>query len=149
MKTLLDAGLLHGKCMTVTGRTVGENLADVAPYPADQKIIRPLSNLIKLTATSWCSTATSRPTALSQNHRQRRPQFSGIARTFHGEEAAMAAIMGAISRRVTSSSSATRVHKVGPACASLSPTSAINGRGLAGDVAMITDGRFRAAHTAS
>ena len=47
MKTLLREGLLHGDCMTVTGKTMAENLADVADYPADQKIIRPLSNPIK------------------------------------------------------------------------------------------------------
>src|SRR4029077_16703157 len=47
LKTLLGAGLLHGKCMTVTGRTVAENLADVPPYPADPQNIRPLSNPIK------------------------------------------------------------------------------------------------------
>ena len=49
MKTLLEAGLLHGDCLTVTGRTLAENLESVAPYPADQNIIRPLSNPIKST----------------------------------------------------------------------------------------------------
>ena len=47
MKTLLDAGLLHGDCMTVTGKTMAENLAEVKPYPAGQDIIRPLDNPIK------------------------------------------------------------------------------------------------------
>jgi dihydroxy-acid dehydratase len=47
MKMLLDAGLLHGDCLTVTGRTVAENLQDVKPYPADQDVIRPFSNPIK------------------------------------------------------------------------------------------------------
>ena len=47
MKTLLDAGLLHGDCLTVTGKTLAENLADVAPYPADQQIIRPLTDPVK------------------------------------------------------------------------------------------------------
>ena len=47
MKTLLDAGLLHGDCLTVTGKTLAENLRDVAPYPAGQQIVRPLSDPIK------------------------------------------------------------------------------------------------------
>ena len=47
MKILLDAGLLHGDCMTVTGQTMAENLAEVTPYPAGQDIIRPLDNPIK------------------------------------------------------------------------------------------------------
>jgi dihydroxy-acid dehydratase len=47
MKTLLDEGLLHGDCLTVTGKTMAENLANAAPYPADQKVIRPLSNPVK------------------------------------------------------------------------------------------------------
>src|SRR5690606_10820738 len=47
MKTLLDAGLLHGGCLTVTGRTVAENLADVQPYPADQDIVQPLDKPLK------------------------------------------------------------------------------------------------------
>ena len=47
MKVLLDAGLLHGDCITVTGKTVAENLKDVAPYPENQDVVRPLSNPIK------------------------------------------------------------------------------------------------------
>ena len=47
MKVLLDAGLLHGDCLTVTGRTVAENLKNVGPYPTDQDVVRPLSNPIK------------------------------------------------------------------------------------------------------
>ena len=47
MQTLLTEGLLHGDCLTVTGKTLAENLADVAPYPEGQQIIRPLSNPIK------------------------------------------------------------------------------------------------------
>ena len=54
MKTLLEEGFLHGDCLTVTGETMASNLASVAPYPADQKIIRPYLILLKKIVISLC-----------------------------------------------------------------------------------------------
>jgi len=144
MKTLLDAGLLHGDCLTVTGRTLAENLADVAPYPPDQEIVRPLdapfkpdSHLVVL----YGNLAPEGAVAKITGHEGLR--FTGTARCFHGEEAAMGAIMaGAVGK-----GDVIVVRYEGPRGGPgmremLSPTSAINGRGLSGDVALITDGRF-------
>ena len=62
MKMLLDEGLLHGNCMTVTGKTLAENLKKVKPYPKGQEIVRGRSPIpSRLTAIWWCSTATSPP----------------------------------------------------------------------------------------
>jgi dihydroxy-acid dehydratase len=144
MKTLLDAGLLHGGCMTVTGRTVAENLADVAPYPADQQIIRPLSNPIKPNSHLVVLYGNLAPDgAVAKITGNEGLQFSGTARTFHGEEAAMAAIMKGDIKKGDVLVIRYEGPQGGPGMREmLSPTSAINGRGLAGDVAMITDGRF-------
>jgi dihydroxy-acid dehydratase len=144
LKTLLDAGLLDGKCMTVTGRTVAENLAGVAPYPADQKIIRGLSNPIKADSHLVVMYGNLAPDgAVAKITGNEGLQFAGSARTFHGEEAAMAAIMKGDIRKGDVVVIRYEGPQGGPGMREmLSPTSAINGRGLAGDVAMITDGRF-------
>ena len=144
MKTLLDADLLHGGCLTVTGRTLAENLADVAPYPQGQQIIRPLDNPIKPDShlvVLYGNLAPEGAVAKITGHEGLR--FAGRARCFHGEEAAMNAIMeGAVDK-----GDVVVVRYEGPRGGPgmremLSPTSAINGRGLSGDVALITDGRF-------
>ena len=144
MKTLLDAGLLHGGCLTVTGRTLAENLADVAPYPPDQEIIRTFDNPIKPDShlvVLYGNLAPEGAVAKITGHEGLR--FTGTARCFHGEEAAMGAIMeGAVGK-----GDVIVVRYEGPRGGPgmremLSPTSAINGRGLSGDVALITDGRF-------
>jgi dihydroxy-acid dehydratase len=144
MKTLLDAGLLHGECLTVTGRTLRENLADVAPYPGDQQIIRPLSDPIKKDSHLVILRGNLAPEgAVAKITGHEGLTFSGTARCFHGEEAAMQAIMdGRISK-----GDVVVVRYEGPRGGPgmremLSPTSAINGRGLSKDVALITDGRF-------
>ena len=144
MKTLLDAGLLHGGCLTVTGRTLAENLAEVAPYPADQAIIRPFDNPIKPDShlvVLYGNLAPEGAVAKITGHEGLR--FTGTARCYAGEEAAMGAIMaGAVGK-----GDVIVVRYEGPRGGPgmremLSPTSAINGRGLSGDVALITDGRF-------
>ncbi|MEZ5560103.1 MAG: dihydroxy-acid dehydratase [Pseudomonadales bacterium] len=144
MKMLLAEGLLHGGCMTVTGRTLAENLAEVAPYPEGQKIIRPFSNPIKKDShlvVLYGNLAPQGAVAKITGHEGLR--FTGTARCFHGEEAAMQAILdGAISK-----GDVVVVRYEGPKGGPgmremLSPTSAINGRGLSQDVALITDGRF-------
>ncbi len=144
MKTLLNEGLLHGDCMTVTGKTMAENLANVADYPEDQKIIRPLSNPIKKDSHLVILRGNLAPEgAVAKITGHEGLIFTGKARCFHGEEAAMAAIMdGSV---VKGDVVIVRYEgpKGGPGMREmLSPTSAINGRGLSQDVALLTDGRF-------
>ncbi len=144
MKTLLDEGLLHGDCLTVTGRTLAENLAEVAPYPAEQKVIRPLTNPVKKDSHLVILYGNLAPAgAVAKITGHEGLTFTGTARCFHGEEAAMQAILdGAV---VKGDVVVVRYEgpKGGPGMREmLSPTSAINGRGMSQDVALITDGRF-------
>ena len=144
MKTLLQEGLLHGGCMTVTGKTMSENLADVADYPADQKIIRPLSNPIKKDSHLVVLRGNLAPEgAVAKITGHEGLTFTGKARCFHGEEAAMAAIMDGTVVKGDVVIVRYEGPKGGPGMREmLSPTSAINGRGLSQDVALLTDGRF-------
>jgi len=144
MKTLLDAGLLHGDCLTVTGKTLAENLADVAPYPAYQQIIRPLKDPVKKDSHLVILYGNLAPQgAVAKITGHEGLTFTGTAKCYHGEEAAMAAIMdGSVDK-----GDVVVVRYEGPRGGPgmremLSPTSAINGRGLSQDVALITDGRF-------
>ena len=144
MKMLLEEGLLHGDCMTVTGKTIAENLASVPHYPADQKVIRPFDNPIKADShlvVLYGNLAPGGAVAKITGHEGL--QFKGTARVFHGEEAAMQAIMD----RKIGKGDVVVVRYEGPRGGPgmremLSPTSAINGQGLSQDVALITDGRF-------
>jgi dihydroxy-acid dehydratase len=144
MKTLLDAGLLHGDCLTVTGRTLAQNLAEVQAYPAEQKVIRPLSDPIKKDShlvILYGNLAPGGAVAKITGHEGL--HFSGTARCFHGEEAAMQAILDG--QVVPGDVVVVRYEgpKGGPGMREmLSPTSAINGRGMSKEVALITDGRF-------
>ena len=144
MKTLLQEGLLHGDCMTVTGKTMAENLADVADYPADQQIIRPLSNPIKKDSHLVILRGNLAPEgAVAKITGHEGLTFTGKARCFHGEEAAMAAIMDGTVVKGDVVIVRYEGPKGGPGMREmLSPTSAINGRGLSQDVALLTDGRF-------
>jgi len=144
MKTLLQEGLLHGDCLTVTGRTLAENLAEVAPYRADQKIIRPLSNPIKKDSHLVILYGNLAPTgAVAKITGHEGLHFEGTARCFHGEEAAMQAIMDGQIQKGDVVVVRYEGPKGGPGMREmLSPTSAINGRGLSADVALLTDGRF-------
>ncbi len=144
MKMLLDAGLLHGGCLTVTGKTLAENLAAVAGYPRGQRIIRPISNPIKAESHLVILYGNLAPEgAVAKITGHEGLSFTGKARCFHGEEAAMGAIMDG----VVGSGDVVVVRYEGPKGGPgmremLSPTSAIAGRGLGGEVALITDGRF-------
>ena len=144
MKMLLDAGLLHGDCLTVTGKTLKENLREVEPYPADQKIIRPLTNPIKKDSHLVVLYGNVAPEgAVAKITGNEGLSFTGTARTFQGEEAAMEAIMGGTVQPGDVVVLRYEGPRGGPGMREmLSPTSAINGRGLAGKVALITDGRF-------
>ena len=144
MKILLAEGLLHGDCLTVTGKTLAENLESVKPYSADQKVIRPMDNPVKKDSHLVVlrgNIATEGAVAKITGHEGLR--FKGSAKCFHGEEAALKAILaGSI---VAGDVVVIRYEgpRGGPGMREmLSPTSAINGRGLSDTVAMITDGRF-------
>ncbi|MDX1800763.1 MAG: dihydroxy-acid dehydratase, partial [Marinobacter sp.] len=144
MKTLLDAGLLHGDCLTVTGRTLAENLADVAPYPDNQRIIRALSDPIKADSHLRILYGNLAPDgAVAKITGKEGTHFKGRARVFHSEEEAQARIMdGTV---VAGDVLVIRYEgpKGGPGMREmLTPTSAIMGKGLGNDVALITDGRF-------
>ena len=147
MKTLLGAGLLHGGCLTVTGKTLAENLAAVAPYPAEQEIIRSLDNPIKPDShlvVLYGNLASEGAVAKITGHEGLR--FTGVARCFHGEEAAMQAILGGAVGKGDVVVVRYEGPRGGPGMREmLSPTSAIIGRGLGEHVALITDGRFSGA----
>ncbi|MFP6806460.1 MAG: dihydroxy-acid dehydratase [Pseudomonadales bacterium] len=144
MKMLLEEGLMHGDCLTVTGKTLAENLKDVAPYPADQKVIRPFSNPVKKDSHLVILRGNLAPGgAVAKITGHEGLHFKGTAKCFHGEEAALAAILdGSVTK-----GDVIVVRYEGPRGGPgmremLSPTSAINGRNLSSDVALITDGRF-------
>ena len=144
MKILLDAGLLHGDCMTVTGKTMAENLADVEPYPDGQDIIRPLDNPIKKDSHLVILYGNLAPTgAVAKISGKEGLVFSGNARVFESEESALAAILdGTVVK-----DDVLVIRHEGPVGGPgmremLSPTSAIMGKGMGKDVALITDGRF-------
>ncbi|MEC7138786.1 MAG: dihydroxy-acid dehydratase [Pseudomonadota bacterium] len=144
MKTLLQEGLMHGDCLTVTGKTLAENLADVEDYPAEQKIIRPFSNPIKKDSHLVVLRGNLAPEgAVAKITGHEGLTFTGTARCFHGEEAAMAAIMDGTVNKGDVVIVRYEGPKGGPGMREmLSPTSAINGRGLSEHVALLTDGRF-------
>ena len=144
MKTLLDAGLLHGECLTVTGRSLAENLAAVRPYPAGQDIVRPLSDPIKKSSHIVVLYGNLAPEgAVAKITGKEGLSFAGRARVFDGEERATAAILAG---KVRAGDVVVIRHegpKGGPGMREmLSPTAAIVGRGLGAQVALITDGRF-------
>ncbi|HLW05881.1 MAG TPA: dihydroxy-acid dehydratase [Azoarcus sp.] len=144
MKMLLDAGLLHGDCITVTGQTLAENLANVAPYPEGQEIIRSLDKPIKKDSHLRILYGNLAPTgAVAKITGKEGTKFTGNARVFHSEEEALDRILdGTV---VAGDVLVIRYEgpKGGPGMREmLSPTSAIMGKGLGSDVALITDGRF-------
>jgi dihydroxy-acid dehydratase len=144
MKRMLDAGLLHGDCMTVTGKTLAENLAGVVDYPAGQEIIRALDKPIKSESHLSILYGNLAPEgAVAKITGKEGLRFKGRARVFHSEEDALRAILD-------DSIEAGHVvviryegPKGGPGMREmLSPTGAIMGKGLGSKVALITDGRF-------
>jgi dihydroxy-acid dehydratase len=144
MQRLLRAGLLHGDCLTVTGRTLAENLADVGDYPPGQDIVRPLSDPIKPDSHLVVLYGNLAPEgAVAKITGKEGLRFSGRARVFDGEERATAAILAG---RVKAGDVVV-IRQEGPRGGPgmremLSPTGAIMGRGLGDKVALITDGRF-------
>ncbi len=144
MKRLLDRGLLYGACMTVTGKTVAENLADVADYPAGQEIVRDFDDPIKAEGHLVILYGNLAPAgAVAKITGKEGLRFEGSARVFHSEELALQAILDGEIRAGDVVVVRYEGPKGGPGMREmLSPTSAIMGKGLGADVAFITDGRF-------
>jgi dihydroxy-acid dehydratase len=144
MKMLLDAGLLHGGCMTVTGKTVAENLKRVKPYPKEQDVIRGFDNPIKPESHLVILRGNLAPDgAVAKISGKEGLKFSGKAIVFENEQDALAAVLDG---RVKKGHVIVIRHEGpvgGPGMREmLSPTSAVMGKGLGKDVALITDGRF-------
>jgi dihydroxy-acid dehydratase len=144
MKTLLDKGLLHGDALTVTGETMAQTLAGVKPYPAEQTIIQPFDKPIKKDSHLVIMRGNlASEGAVAKISGKEGMKFSGKARVFNSEEAALEKILdGSI---VKGDVIVIRYEgpRGGPGMREmLSPTSAIMGKGLGKDVALITDGRF-------
>ena len=144
MKRMLDAGMLHGDCMTVTGKTLAEDLAEVPDYPANQDVIHGFDDPVKVDSHLAILYGNIAPDgAVAKISGKEGLKFTGKARVFHSEEDALHAILD-------NSISAGDViviryegPKGGPGMREmLSPTGAIMGKGLGADVALITDGRF-------
>jgi len=144
MRTLLDAGLLHGDCLTVTGQTMAETLAKVKPYPNGQQIIRPLDNPIKKDSHLVIFYGNLAPEgAVGKITGKEGTGFTGKAIVFEGEEKALAAILDGTVKAGHVIVIRGEGPKGGPGMREmLAPTSAIMGKGLGKDVALITDGRF-------
>ncbi|SDT31434.1 dihydroxy-acid dehydratase [Microlunatus soli] len=144
MKALLDAGLINGDCLTVTGRTMAENLADIAPPDIDGKIIRSLSEPIHPTGGITILHGTLAPDgAVVKSAGFDDTIVEGTARVFDGERAAM----DALNDGTISSGDVVVIRYEGPKGGPgmremLAITGAIKGAGLGKDVMLITDGRF-------
>ena len=144
MKVLLDAGLLHGDCMTITGKTVAQNLAELPAWRADQDVIRPISDpmyaqghLAILKGNLSPEGCVAKITGLKS------PVMTGPARVFDDEQSALAAIMA---KQIKAGDIMVLRYlgpKGGPGMPEmLAPTGALIGQGLGETVGLITDGRF-------
>jgi dihydroxy-acid dehydratase len=144
MKILLEAGLLHGGCLTVTGKTLAENLADVQPYPEEQDMILPLDNPIKKDSHLVILTGNlASGGAVAKITGKEGLCFTGTARVFDCEEDALHNILDGSINKGDVIVIRYEGPKGGPGMREmLSPTSAVMGKGLGKEVALITDGRF-------
>ncbi len=144
LKILLDAGLLHGDCLTVTGRTLAENLEGVQPYPTDQDIVYPLDRPIKKDSHLCILYGNLSPEgAVAKITGKEGLSFTGKAIVYESEEEALE---GILSKKV-GPGHVVVVRNEGPVGGPgmremLGPTAAVMGRGLGEEVALITDGRF-------
>jgi len=145
MKLLLDGGFLHGDCLTVSGRTIAENLAEVSALPAGQEVIYPVAapyappgRHIRILHGNLAGEGC----LLKQSGKQL-ATMCGPARVFEREEAALAAILGGKIKPGNVIVIRFEGPKGGPGMREmLSPSAALMGAGLGGSVALITDGRF-------
>jgi dihydroxy-acid dehydratase len=149
MKELLDAGLLHGDAMTVTGKTVAENLVELDPPAPDGEIVHPLSDPIHADgglAILRGSLAPDGAVVKIAGIPADRHQFEGTARVFDGEQAALEAVLTGVVRAGDVVVIRWEGPKGGPGMREmLATTAAIKGAGLGEEVALITDGRFSGA----
>jgi len=144
MKMLLDAGLMHGDCLTVTGRTLAQNLEGARPYPDGQDVVHGFDNPIKKDSHIVVLYGNLAPSgAVAKISGKEGLNFSGRAIVFESEEAALKAILDGTVQKGHVIVIRYEGPKGGPGMREmLSPTSAIMGRGLGKDVALVTDGRF-------
>ncbi len=144
MKMLLDAGLLHGDCITVTGKTLAENLKDVEPYDKAQQIIMPLDNPIKQDSHLRILRGNlAAEGAVAKITGKEGLTFKGRAKTFACEEDALQAVLNDQISEGDVIVIRYEGPKGGPGMREmLAPTSAVMGKGLGEKVALITDGRF-------
>ncbi|MDZ4701707.1 MAG: dihydroxy-acid dehydratase [Rhodothermales bacterium] len=144
MKLLLEAGMLHGDAMTVTGKTIAENLADAPALPAGQPIIRPISNPIKATGHIYILRGNLAPGgSVGKITGKEGLVFTGPARVFDREEA----MLRGLEQGKIQAGDVVVIRFEGPKGGPgmpemLTPTSALMGAGLGSSVALITDGRF-------
>ena len=144
MKMMLDRGMLDGSCITVTGKTLAENLKDVKPYPAGQEIIQDFDKPIKSESHLVILRGNLAPQgAVAKLTGKEGLSFTGTARVFNSEEETLKGILDG----TVVSGDVLVIRYEGPKGAPgmremLSPTSAIMGKGLGKDVALVTDGRF-------
>ncbi len=144
MKELLKAGLLHGDCITITGKTVAQNLADVPDLSPDQKVIRPVSNPIYAEGHLAILKGNLSPEGcVAKITGLKNPVITGPARVFDDEQSALAAIMA---KQIVAGDVMVLRYlgpKGGPGMPEmLAPTGALIGQGLGESVGLITDGRF-------
>jgi dihydroxy-acid dehydratase len=144
MKELVHAGLLHGDCLTVTGKTLKQNLAPFKAYPKGQQIIARLSRPLKKDSHLVVLRGNLAPEgSVAKISGKEGERFSGTARVYDSEEAAMHAILQGEIKRGDVIVIRYEGPRGGPGMREmLSPTSAVMGRGLGKEVALITDGRF-------
>jgi dihydroxy-acid dehydratase len=145
MKILLDGGLLHGDCMTITGKTIAEVLKDIPSKPrADQKVIRGLDNPIYAQGHLAILKGNISPEGcVAKITGLKNPSITGPARVFNSEDDAMAAIMAQQIKDGDVVIIRYEGPKGGPGMREmLAPTSALVGQGLGETVGLITDGRF-------
>jgi dihydroxy-acid dehydratase len=144
LKELLDAGLLHGDCMTVTGRTMGENLEALAPPAPDGEVIRPVSAPIHVDGGIAILRGSLAPEgAVVKVAGIDTDRFDGTARVFDGEQGAMEAILAGKIEPNTVLVIRYEGPKGGPGMREmLAVTGAMKGAGRGGDCALMTDGRF-------
>ena len=145
MKLLLDAGLLHGHCITITGKTVAENLANVPAVPrADQHVIRTIDKaMYKQGHLAILKGNLSPEGCVAKITGLKNPVITGPARVFEDEQSALTAIMGG--KIVAGDVMVLRYlgPKGGPGMPEmLAPTGALIGQGLGESVGLVTDGRF-------
>jgi dihydroxy-acid dehydratase len=144
MKMMLENGLLHGECLTVTGKTLKENLKEIKPYPKNQKIILPFSKPIKDSSHLRILYGNLAPKgAVAKITGKEGTLFKGSAKVFNSEEQGMEAILD----KQINEGDVVVIRYEGPQGGPgmremLKPTSAIMGQGLGDKVAFITDGRF-------